>query len=503
MKAVVQYQPGISEVIQATADVPIPVPTKGQVLIKVDASPIHPADLLLLQGRYPVSREYPLIPGREGSGRVVKSGGGLKGWRLTNKRVAFFLAEAQLQGSWAEYVVCPTAYCVMIGDLPTVKASCLMMNPLTVLMFNEVIKTHKARAIIHTAGASTVGLILLKWCHANNILCINIVSKPKHEAILSTLAAENVLNSSSSTFEEDLKRVIALYEPKVCFDAVGGALAAKLLGAMPPQSTLYSYGKLSGQNITEIDPRWLMDDEKVLTGLWMPQWLMRLGKLKRASAYKTLLKNSHMFCCDVQGEFSLDNFQQALDNSKLSLSQGKIIFKPSQADHIPTEENQDSPVEDHKTTDLPKNEPSSSSSDDPIDNAPKFGVGVGSSPMAKMSPKFDFEVKAPKVVKEEVASVAVVKAPKVEIKPPVPRAKAGDELQSPSVVVASEGEFQRAVMLGSPEYQDEEEEGSSSSFEDSDSEVKVRDSLEDQAFKVHKAGEPSDLSELKEDDLDS
>ena len=72
-----------------TKSVPIPIPQSGQVLVKVDYAPINPSDTYLLNGYYNGDYDYPYIPGNEGSGTVISSGGGIMAWSLIGKRVAF------------------------------------------------------------------------------------------------------------------------------------------------------------------------------------------------------------------------------------------------------------------------------------------------------------------------------------------------------------------------------------------------------------------------------
>jgi len=51
----------------------VPAPGQDEVLIKVEFSPINPSDLYSIQGTY---RPTPHVLGIEGSGTVVRSGGG-------------------------------------------------------------------------------------------------------------------------------------------------------------------------------------------------------------------------------------------------------------------------------------------------------------------------------------------------------------------------------------------------------------------------------------------
>jgi len=88
----------------------IPEPGKGQVLIKVECAVINPSDLMMLEGKYSGQYSYPLTPGVEGSGTVVKSGGGYLAWSLIGKRVGFCRqgekgGKFSVGGAYAEYIV--------------------------------------------------------------------------------------------------------------------------------------------------------------------------------------------------------------------------------------------------------------------------------------------------------------------------------------------------------------------------------------------------------------
>ena len=74
---------------------PVPQPGPGEVLVRVQCAAVTEADLLLLNGRYGVQRNLPIVPGIECSGLVVQSGGGLlaagAGWtaRGLRRQLAF------------------------------------------------------------------------------------------------------------------------------------------------------------------------------------------------------------------------------------------------------------------------------------------------------------------------------------------------------------------------------------------------------------------------------
>ncbi|MHB8862929.1 MAG: alcohol dehydrogenase catalytic domain-containing protein, partial [Pirellulaceae bacterium] len=98
------YHEDVTEAIRSlhVVEQPVPKPGRGQVLVKIEATPCNPSDLLFLQGKYGQLKKLPAVPGWEGAGTVVASGHGwLAGW-LNNRRVACGAA-GDRDGTWAEY----------------------------------------------------------------------------------------------------------------------------------------------------------------------------------------------------------------------------------------------------------------------------------------------------------------------------------------------------------------------------------------------------------------
>ena len=89
----------------------VPALKRGQVLVRIEAAPCNPSDLLLLQGKYGSLKTLPTVPGWEGAGTVVASGGGPLAWWLMGKRVACGQQEDR-DGTWAQYVVANAAECI-------------------------------------------------------------------------------------------------------------------------------------------------------------------------------------------------------------------------------------------------------------------------------------------------------------------------------------------------------------------------------------------------------
>jgi len=119
-------------------------------LIKVEAAPLNPSDLYFMQGMYDdiVKVQYPLVPGWEGAGTVVQTGGGFMAWLVKGKRVAFTKADEgkegetegfKLGGAYAEYAVTNGYQCVKLpDDISSVDGASFFVNPMTAIGLLDV-----------------------------------------------------------------------------------------------------------------------------------------------------------------------------------------------------------------------------------------------------------------------------------------------------------------------------------------------------------------------------
>ncbi len=232
-----------------------PEPKDGQVLIRIEASPINPSDLGLLIGPADinsmevsgsgsdaiVSMQVPqeilrsvsarfnqsLPVGNEGAGVVESAGKGAED--LIGKVVG--VAGGAM---YSEYRCLPAESCLVMneGTSSEQSASCFV-NPLTALGMVETMKMENHSALMHTAAASNLGQMLIKICNTENIPLVNIVRKKEHVDMLKDLGAEHVCNSSADDFMNQLVEAIIKTGATLGFDATGGGkLASQLLTAM-------------------------------------------------------------------------------------------------------------------------------------------------------------------------------------------------------------------------------------------------------------------------------
>jgi NADPH2:quinone reductase len=270
------------------ARVPIPRPGPGEVLVRIEATPINPSDLGLLFGPADMSTatvssdangpvvtaqvseaavkamagriDQSLPVGNEGAGTVVEAGSSPAAQALLGKTVAL------LGGAmYAQYRLVPVAQTLLLPDDATAAdGASSFVNPLTALGMVETMRFEHHTALIHTAAASNLGQMLVKICKADGVPLVNIVRKPDQVALLKSLGAEHVCNSESPDFAAELADAVAAVGATLAFDATGGGrLANQILTAMEAAitrgSTEYNrYGSATHKQVYlygGLDPR--------------------------------------------------------------------------------------------------------------------------------------------------------------------------------------------------------------------------------------------------------
>jgi NADPH:quinone reductase-like Zn-dependent oxidoreductase len=274
----------------SVTEVPVESPGHGEVLVKVEAVPINPSDLLNLLGpaelstirtagsgrdrvltaTVPESRlaglkwrlDKPVAVGNEGAGTVVRAGSGLE--HLLGKRVS-----ALAGGMFCQYRTMPAEQCMVLPDgASALEGAALSVNPLTALAMIETLRREGHRALVHTAAASNLGQMLVRICQMDGIDLVNVVRSQAQVDVLQAMGARYVCSSAAGDFRSQLTAAVGATGATLAFDAVGGGrLGHQILRAMETaagrgargisystedKKQLYVYGRLD-RSALELD----------------------------------------------------------------------------------------------------------------------------------------------------------------------------------------------------------------------------------------------------------
>ena len=311
------------------ADIPISQPGPDEVLIRVEASPINPSDILVmipgvdltkadfagsltrptLTATLPVEVarsfstrfEQPIAVGLEGAGTVIATGE--QAQHLIGKRVAALLPAL---GMYGQYCTVKMTECALLPEnITAVEGAGVFCNPLTALAIVETLHQEGHTALVHTAAASNLGQMLVKICLEDDIPLVNIVRREEHVDLLKGLGAEYVCNSSSPTFEDELLAALKTTEATVAFDAIGGSTPSQLLALMEKSAVsrmpiyspygsseskqVYVYGRLDKSPISLGNAAYGMTWN---VGGWaMPPILAKAGTKRSAELLQRIVNN--------------------------------------------------------------------------------------------------------------------------------------------------------------------------------------------------------------------
>jgi NADPH:quinone reductase len=249
------------------ADVLVPSLAPGDVLVRVEAAPINPSDLgLLLAGADVTSAtvegtsKRPVVTaplangalrslaarvgkslsvGNEGAGTVLAAGTSPEAQSLIGRTVA--VAGGSM---YSQFRVVNASLCLTLPPGTSAEeGASSFVNPLTALGMIETMRREGHKGIVHTAGASNLGQMLVKLCLEEDVPLVAIVRKPEQEELLKSIGAVHVCDSSSSSFMPDLIDALSATSATLAFDAIGGGkLVSYILTAMEAAASASAQG---------------------------------------------------------------------------------------------------------------------------------------------------------------------------------------------------------------------------------------------------------------------
>jgi len=314
----------------AVAEVPVPRPGPGEVLVKVFASPVNPSDLMFITGNYGFKKPLPATPGFEGSGTVVETGSGFMAKFMSGRRVACAAADAKATGGlWAEYVVTSAQFCVPLGKKVEMEhAATMLVNPLTAWALVDVARKGGHRAAVHTAAASALGQMVVRLGKRFGLPIINVVRRAEQVQLLRSLGAAHVLNSGESGFDDELRKLCHQLGATISFEAIAGDMSARVLTAQPVGSRMLVYGGLSLKPV-EVDAGSLIFEKKHVEGFWLSAWLAGhnlLSRLRVARQVQSMLSGD--LKTEIRARLPLEKAAEGLAQYAAHMTGGKVLIVP-------------------------------------------------------------------------------------------------------------------------------------------------------------------------------
>jgi NADPH2:quinone reductase len=250
VKASVVEQPGGVDVMRL-ADVAIPSPGVGQVLLRVEAAGVNFIDVYHRKGLY--KQPFPLTLGREAAGTVEQVGPG-----VTTVRPGDRVASESVQGAYAELALVPADRVVPLPDGVDARAgAAVLLQGLTAHYLTR--STYPLRAgdacVVH-AAAGGLGLLLCQMASSLGARVIGTVSTDAKAALARDAGAHETVLYTREDFVAAVKRITDGQGVQVIYDSVGRTTFLPGFDCLAPRGMMVLCGQSSGP-VEPFDPQLL------------------------------------------------------------------------------------------------------------------------------------------------------------------------------------------------------------------------------------------------------
>ncbi|MCB2108568.1 MAG: zinc-dependent alcohol dehydrogenase family protein [Rhodobacteraceae bacterium] len=312
-----------AEVIELI-DAPAESLGNGEVVIRVEAAPVHLADLYCMKGLERFRVPLPHVPGFEGVGRISAIGAGVTGLK-TGDRVFLPLA----CGAWRDEVRVPAAGLVPAPDGDAVQLSLMPINPPTsYLILKDFGDLEPGDWVIQNAANSNCGRYLIELAKLWGVKTVNVVRRPELIPELKALGGDVVLVDAPDLAER-VAAETGRAPIKLGVDAINGLATQRMADCLADGATLLAYGMAAGE-MCQISPAVLFLRDIRLLGFYTVRQFSKRTPGQVRAIYEDLVDmfNKGQLTAKIAAAYPLNRVKDAVAHAGRTGNErdGKIIL---------------------------------------------------------------------------------------------------------------------------------------------------------------------------------
>ena len=300
MKAIRAHDYGSPEVL-ILEQAPRPEPKADEVLIRIKAAGVNPADWKYLSGAYKqfMPLQFPLTPGMEGSGTIEAVGANVTSFKKGDEVYGI------VTGGYAEYALAKANDIQpKSANLTFEAAASLPVGALTAWGAVETAQVKNGqRVLVHGAaggvGAYVVQLARWKGAHVTGTASTGNIEFAR------SLGAENVIDYSAVRFET------VVHDMDVVIDTVGGEISERSFQVLRPGGVFVTVAGRPAEDAGKAQKITALS-----AGRASPENLKQISELIEAKQLKPV----------TGAVFPLADARQALEMSQTGHGRGRIIL---------------------------------------------------------------------------------------------------------------------------------------------------------------------------------
>jgi NADPH:quinone reductase len=311
--------------VMVLADVPVPRPTAGQVLVAVKAAPANFPDVLMCRGGYQVEPALPFTPGIELCGEIVEVGDGVSGLRIGDRVIG---PPANPPGAFAELVLMDAAGTfhapAMLDDA---RAAALYVGHQTAwFALHHRARVRAGEVVLVHAAAGGVGSAAVQLGKAAGATVIGVVGGAVKAEVAERQGADVVIDRHRDDFVGVVKQFTDGRGADVVIDPVGGETYQRSTKCIAFEGRIVVIGFAGGQIQSAPLNHALVKNYSILGLHWGLYAQRDPGLLHRCHDELTELANTGAAVPVVSERIGLSDAPRALQRLADGLTTGRVVI---------------------------------------------------------------------------------------------------------------------------------------------------------------------------------
>ena len=217
MKAIKIHKFGGPEVMKIE-EVEIPVPQAGEILVKMYASGVNPADYVVREGGNEILKPFlklPLRLGLDGAGIIEEIGSEVTGFKIGDK---VYGIPNFLSGTYAEFIVVKAnQFAIMPNNVSFNEAGAIPSCALMAWNGMDLGKVGAGQKVLVHGAAGGIGSLALQFAKAKEAYVVSTAS-PRNFDFLKQLGADEVIDYNDENFAGLLPAIDVVFDASPVFN---------------------------------------------------------------------------------------------------------------------------------------------------------------------------------------------------------------------------------------------------------------------------------------------
>ncbi len=261
MRAIRVRELGGPEVMRLE-EVPDPQPGPGQVVVRVHAAGVNPADTYVRSGIYPVKPALPYTPGADAAGVVESVSPDVTVVKVGSR----VYTAGTISGSYAELALCAATQVHPLPERVTYAQGAAVNVPYATAyrgLFQRAHALPGETVLVHGASGG-VGIAAVQMARAAGLTVIGTAGTDRGRELVTEQGAHHVLNHRAPGYLEQIKALTDGRGVNVILEMLANVNLGKDLPVLAPNGRVVVIGS---RGPVEINPRDAMAREAAILGV--------------------------------------------------------------------------------------------------------------------------------------------------------------------------------------------------------------------------------------------